>query len=217
MFLRPKSVVVCCWVMAPIVALAAMTADTAGMLTSSGTVRVDDQPASGRTAVFPGSRIETSPHSQAVVTGSGLVISLAESSNLVYGKSALDLQSGVVVIASSTGVTARAQDATISTAAGVPSRFIAKRVGDELLVAALEGSVFVSQDQEGGAIPPNKGVHVKLKKKKAGAADPGEKRVGWLHNDDLGLLLVVAAGVTAGVALGIANSGGSKPATPSGP
>jgi hypothetical protein len=125
----------------------------------------------------------------------------------------------VVVISSMNGITARAEEATISTTAGIPSRFVAKRVGDELLVAALEGSVSVAQDQEGGAIPPNKGVHIKLrKKKKAGGAEGNEKRIGWLHNDDLGLLLLLAGGITAGVALGLVNSQGSTPAaTPTGP
>ena len=59
------------------------------------------------------------------------------------------------------------------------------------------------------------GVKLKLPKDSNGSSSPTvNNKKSWLTNDEIGILIVVAGGVAAGVALGIMNSQSSSPVTP---
>jgi hypothetical protein len=86
-------------------------------------------------------------------------------------------------------------------------------VNDELQLLALEGKVDLSDGQQTETVPAVTGVKVKLPKDSNGSSSNVGKK-SWLTNDEIGILIVVAGAVAAGVAVGIINSQSSSPVTP---
>jgi hypothetical protein len=191
--------------MVVILPLDAVAANAVGMLTSIGTVLVDSQPASATSAVFAGDVIQTKTKSKAIVASQGKTVSLDENSSVRLGANALELQSGAVVV-SSTGGVLRVDNVTITADSATPSKFLARKINGGLQVLALEGTVSVSNGQDTTSVPATKGVKF-----------PRVGRPSWLSNDDIGILIVVAAAIAAGVTLGIVNSQNAKPVSPAAP
>jgi hypothetical protein len=194
-----------CWLMVVILPLEAVAADAVGMLTSIGTVLVDSRPATASGAVFAGEVIETRTKSKAVVAGQGKTISLAENSSMRLGARVLELQSGAVLVSSTSSVV-QVDKVTITGNFAAPSKFLARKINGELQVLALEGTVYVSDGQDTTPVPATKGVKF-----------PRVGRPSWLSNDDIGILIVVAAAIVAGVTLGIVNSQNATPVSPAVP
>ena len=192
-----------CWLMILVQPFNAFAVNTIGMLSSVGTVLIDNQPAGSATAVFPGDLIETKAKSKAIMASPRQTITLSENSTLRIGD-ILELQSGVVVV-SSAATSLRVNNVTVT--ATTPSKFLARRLNGSLEVLALEGSVLVSDGQQTTQVPATRGVSI-------GSLG---KHLSWLRNDDIGILIVVAAAITAGVTLGIVNAQNAKPVTPSAP
>lgn len=137
------------------------------------------------------------------------------------GSTDVELESGSVVVAATSTFTTNVGTARVTTDSYVPSKFIATVDGDDVKVVALEGVVYVSDGQQTTPVPATRGVNIGLgrkKDKRAATNYPGAKKVTWLNNDDIGLIIVIAAGIAAGVTLAIVNSQHSQqPATPAGP
>ena len=163
---------------------------------------------------FDGERLATGANSKATVTSRGTVVSLSSNTSVKLGVKALQLVAGSVVISSDAGSSTKVENLTISTPPGVHAKFLATRENDELKLLALEGKVELSDGQESAPVPAVSGVKVKVPKDSGGSPSTvGRRR--WLNNDEIGILIVVAAAVAAGVALGIVNSGNaSTPVTP---
>ncbi|HEX7423936.1 MAG TPA: hypothetical protein VF311_08625 [Terriglobales bacterium] len=198
-----------CWLMVVILPLDAVAADAVGMLTSIGTVLVDNKPAPVTGAVFAGEVIETKTKSKAVVVAQGKSISLAENSSVRLGAKVLELQSGAVLVSSTSSVV-QVDNVTITANSATPSKFLARKINGELQVLALEGTIYVSDGQQTTPVPTTKGVSLPLPRS-------GRKGIAWLYNDDVGILIVVAAAITAGVTLGIVNAQNAKPVSPAAP
>lgn len=197
-----------------------MAADAVGVLTNSGTVLIDSHQTGFGTAVFSGETVETRANSKAVITGKCRTISLGENSTIRFADRDIDLFSGAVVIGATCNFGMNVDGARIITDPNSPSKFLARRVGDDVQVVALEGVVYVEDGQQTTPVPATRGVNIggsKKKDKKKGADYPGARKPTWLNNDDIGLLIVIAAGIAAGVTLGIINAQNHQPATPAGP
>lgn len=194
-----------CWLMVVILPLDAVAANAVGMLTSIGTVLVDSQPASATSAVFAGDVIQTKTKSKAIVASQGKTVSLAENSSVRLGAKVLELQSGAVLVSSTSSVV-QVDNVTITANSATPSKFLARKINGELQVLALEGTVSVSNGQDTTSVPATMGVKF-----------PRVGRPSWLSNDDIGILIVVAAAIAAGVTLGIVNSQNAKPVSPAAP
>jgi hypothetical protein len=199
-----------CWLMVVILPLEAVAADAVGMLTSIGTVLVDSRPATASGAVFAGEVIETRTKSKAVVAGQGKTISLAENSSMRLGARVLELQSGAVLVSSTSSVV-QVENARITAGSATPSKFLARKINGELQVLALEGTVYVTDGQQTTSVPASKGVSVPLHRDNAA---PAAKGMSWMNNEEVGILIVVAAAIVAGVTLGIVNSQNAKPVSP---
>lgn len=195
-----------CWMMAAILPLSAMSVDAVGMLTTVGTVMVDSRYAAAGGAVFAGDVIETKAGSKAIVSSQGRTVSLGENSAVRVGGKDVELQSGAVVVATTNGVL-RVDNVTISAVSAAPTKFLARKVNGTVQVLALEGTVSVNDGQQTTQVPATKGVSI-------GSAG---RNFSWLLNDDIGILIVVAAAITAGVTLGVVNALNAKPASPAGP
>ena len=159
---------------------------------------------------FDGDRLATGGHSKAVVTSRGTVVSLSSNTSVKLGAKAMELIAGSVVVSSEAGASTKVENLTISTPPGVHAKFLATRVNDELQLLALEGKVDVSDGQQTEAVPAVRGLRVKLPKEPRSSAGTAS-RWSWLHNDDIGILLVVAGAIAAGVTLGIVNSQNATP------
>lgn len=133
---------------------------------------------------------------------------------VVFNSQGIDLDSGTILVSSRQGFITRIDKATITVRAGETGKFLARRVDGELQVLTLEGTVYVSNGQEQTPVPATKGV--KLPKDTGQSGGAGTKP-SWITNPDIGILVVVAAAIAAGVTVGIINSQNSKAASPATP
>jgi hypothetical protein len=161
---------------------------------------------------YDGQKVATGKSSNAVFTSSGTVVSMASNTIVKLGRRNNELLDGVVVVSSEAGTATKVSDFTISTPAGAHGKFLATIDGDGLRLLALEGRVELTDTQKlTQPVPAATGVKIKLPTKDKDSDD--SRRLGgrsWLSNDDIGLLIVLAAAVTAGVTLGIVNSQNSS-------
>lgn len=194
-----------CWAMIAVLPLQVSAADAVGVLTGSGTVLVDGLAVSSN-AVFAGEVIATKARSRAVVSAHGTTVTIGENSSIRFGSRDVELQSGAVVISTSDGML-RVDQVTVTATSGAPTKFLARKINGAVQVFALEGTVSVSDGQQTTPVPATRGVSI------GGRG----KRMSWLLNDDIGIVIVVAAAITAGVTLAIVNSQNAKPASSVGP
>jgi len=193
-----------CWLLVVVMPLNAFAADAVGMLTTVGTVLVDHR-ATTSTAVFAGAVVETKANSKAFMSSKGTAISLAENSTMRLGTDVLELQAGAVVVSSSHSLV-RIGQITITASSNTATKFLARRLNDEVQVVALEGTVDVNDGQQTTTVPATRG-----------AKFPRVGKPSWLLNDDIGILIVVAAAVAAGVTLGVVNAANAKAVSPAVP
>jgi hypothetical protein len=194
-----------------------MAANTVGIIHITGTdATIDGRPCSAVNAGFDGEHLATGANSKATVTSRGTMVSLSSNTSVQLGTKALELIAGSVVVSSDAGSSTRVENLTISTAPGVRARFLAQRVNDELQLLALEGKVDVIDGQESTPVPAVTGVKIKLPQRSQDSKGPRRRAAAgwiWLHNDDIGILIVVAGAIAAGVALGVINSQNQTPVT----
>jgi hypothetical protein len=189
-----------------------MATNVVGKVQTSGNATIDGRPCRTVDVGFDGERLATGENSKAFVTSRGTTVSVSSNTSVKLGAKALELIEGSVVVSSDAGTSTKVENLTISTLPGVPAKFVAKRVNDELQLLTLEGKVDLSDGQQTEPIPATTGVRVKVSKDSKDSPSPAGRS--WLRNDDIGILIVVAAGIAAGVALGIINSQNVKPASP---
>ncbi len=191
-----------------------MATNAVGMIHVSGVdATIDGRPCHAVDMGFEGERLATGANSKATVTSRGTMVSVSSNTSVKLGTKALELIDGSVVVSSDTGTSTKIENLTISTLPGVHAKFLAKRVNDELQLLALEGKVDLSDGQQTETVPAVSGVKLKVPKDSNGSSSKvGGKS--WLTNDEIGILIVVAGAVAAGVALGIVNSQNATPVTP---
>lgn len=191
-----------------------MATNSVGMIHVSGVdATIDGRPCQAVDMGFEGERLATGANSKATVTSRGTTVSVSSNTSVKLGAKALELIAGSVVVSSDAGTSTKIENLTVSTLPGVHAKFLAKRVNDELQLLALEGKVDLSDGQQSEPVPAVSGVKLKVPKDSNGSSSTVGKK-SWLTNDEIGLLIVVAGAVAAGVALGIINSQSSSPVTP---
>ncbi len=193
-----------------------MAAEAAGLVRVSGNATIDGRPCQSVEVWFTGEKLVTGSGSNAVVTAPGTVVSLASNTIVKLGGRSSELIEGLVVVSSEGASITRVDDLTISTPAGARGKFLAKRLDDELQLLALEGRIDLTDGQQTEPVPATTGVKIKLPKRSNEQKISHREAGGtsWLKNDDIGMLMVVAGAVTAGVILGIVNSQNAQPVTP---
>ena len=192
-----------------------MATNSVGMIHVSGVdATLDGRPCRAVDMGYEGERLATGANSKATVTSRGTTVSVASNTSVKLGAKTLELLDGSVVVSSDAGTSTKIENLTVSTLPGVHAKFLAKRVNDELQLLALEGKVDLSDGQQSTPVPAVTGVKVKLPKDSSGSSSSSVGKKSWLTNDEIGILVVVAGAVAAGVALGIINSQNSSPVTP---
>jgi hypothetical protein len=208
--LRTTWVKFCCCVLLVVFPLSMAASDAVGILESSGAVTIDGRPSTSRSPVFEGETIRTGDSERAIVTARGMVIALAQNSEVTLDEVNLRLRSGTIVIG---GAKAAVKVNGVRIAASAPDgKFLVNRVDDDLKVVALKGDLLVGEGQDQTPVPATKGLHVPKDKNSSNGKNSGNNpaRTDWLSNPDIGVLIVVGAAIAAGVTLGIVNSVNSQ-------
>ena len=212
--MSPTWVKTCCCVLLLVFSASMIASDAVGTLLTVGAVTIDGRPSPSKSGVFAGENIRTGDSARAVVTTRGMMISLAPNSSLRIDTGKLELASGMVVV-SGGNVAVSMNGTRIATSGESSSKFLVKRVDDDLKVVALKGDITIGDGPQQTTVPATKGVSIPSQAgTKAGST---AARMSWMSNGDLGILVVVAAGIVAGVTVGIVNSQNGKSASPSTP
>jgi hypothetical protein len=134
-----------CVVLAVALSASGLMADSnTAMLRTSGNVSINGTVISNSSAVFNGDRIRTADNSSVVITSNGLIIAVPSTSSVTYLGKAIELGSGTVEITTSNGLIAKADKFTVTPASPGTVKYEVTRQDHDVLVAAKQGSVVVS-------------------------------------------------------------------------
>jgi hypothetical protein len=198
-----------------------MASDSVGLLASTGTVLVDGYPSTASTAIFAGDEIQTGNSARATLTTRAMSLSLAPNSTLRIASGSFEIGVGTLVVTASDS-SLRVNGTRIATESGKSGKFLVQRDHANLKIVALAGNVLVGEGQQQTTVPATKGVNIGADKNDqdttqnsgTNAGNTLPKTTHWLSNADIGILIAVAAAVTAGVTLGIVNSRNASPSVP---
>ena len=184
------------------------------VLRPAGRVEINGVTEWSTKAMLPGELVETYDNSVARITTAGTSILVMPNSLLKFKGAATELNHGNVIIATSNGMAATADDLTITPAPPGYSKFEIAENEDSVTIAALEGNVTVSDGQESTTV--QEGQQITRKKKKRRDAGAVVAATGpALPREDLLFLLGVIGGITtAGILIG--DQGSTNCVSPSG-
>jgi hypothetical protein len=183
-------------------------AKPAAMLHASGKVEVNRSGTPGTMALFSGDSVNTQTDSVANITSGGTSILVMPNSSVKLQTNAVELSQGDVVIATSTGMAAKADELTITPASQKQSKFEVLENDDSVTVAAQQGNVTVSDGQQSSTVPEGQQTtREKKNKKKAAGAVPGGSG-GFLSGKTLAIIGGASGAALAGIL--ITESGSSK-------
>jgi|SRR5579859_7832993 len=192
-----------------------MMASTNGaMLIGAGKVQVNGTATSGTYTVFPGDQIQTAADSSAMVKSPVAVVSIASESAIQYQGNSVTFEHGNVTVSAPKGADAHFGALVISANPAHPARFQMVRVNGVDRIAALEGSLSITDGihkttLDAGymmttvAEPPSS-PSSPSSSRKAAAAQVGIP--GWA-------IVAITAGALGGVLGGLAVSGAFTSAT----
>ncbi|MGH9524314.1 MAG: hypothetical protein ACRD3E_17455 [Terriglobales bacterium] len=195
--------------------LSLIASDTVGLLSTSGQVLVDGSPAASGRAIFSGDDIRTGDSARAMLTTRAMSIAVGPKSSLRVAPDGLEIADGAVVVTAKDAVL-RINGTRVATKS--TGKFLATTNNSDLKIVALMGTLEVGEGQQQTTVPATTGVNVgkqgKDKDQAGQNGNPVPKTTSWLTNADIGILVVVAAAVVAGVTLGIVNSKNASPSVP---
>jgi hypothetical protein len=207
-----STLLVCCF------SIPSFTADEpsvpAAMLHASGKVQVNRSGAPGTLALFSGDSVDTQGDSVANITSGGNSILVLPSSSVRLQRNAVELSRGDVVIATSSGMAAKADDFTITPAPQKQSKFEISENDDSVTVAAQQGNVTVSDGQESATVQQGQQTTREKKKKKKAAGAAPTKEGGFISGKTIAILAGASGGALAGIL--VATQGSTKCVSPSG-
>jgi hypothetical protein len=183
-------------------------APPAAVLHASGKVEVNRNGTPGTMALFSGDSVDTLADSVANITSGGSSILVMPNSSVKLESNAVELSQGDVVIATSTGMAAKADDITITPASQRQSKFEVSENDDSVTVAAQQGNVTVSDGQQSSTVQEGQQTtREKNNKKKAAGAVPGGSG-GIFSGKTLAIIGGASGAALAGIL--ITQSGSSK-------
>ena len=116
----------------------------AAMLFATGSVMLNGNGAPHNTALFPGDSVRTVKDSAATLTADGSTIMVDPASAIVFGGDRVELNYGAALVTTKKGMSARIKNLTVAPAAHTDTTYRVTRTAGRVLVAALRGSVAVS-------------------------------------------------------------------------
>ncbi len=123
---------------------AMLMADSANaMLYVSGSAAVNGIAASRSTAIFNGDAIQTGNATAVTISSPGSTVLVPANSNVVYGRDAMIVNDGTIVVNTTRGMRTQSSALTVTPAAG-NAKFQVTREKDVIVVAAMRGDVAVT-------------------------------------------------------------------------
>jgi hypothetical protein len=179
----------------------------AAMLHAHGSVTLNGKAVPNSNAVFSGDRILTTESSAATIVRKGTSVVLGAGTSVMYGGDRVEIDWGSAVVVTANGLSARAGEPTVTPASGVSAKYQVVRTGGTVQVAAVEGSVAVSDGKKMVLVKAGDTATFAGK----GLASPpvvASNLAGiWIF-----LIVLVIAGATAGVI--VATRGDESPSSP---
>jgi len=176
----------------------------AAMLYSHGSALLNGTSIPRSSAIFPGDVVQTTKDSVANINATGSTILVLNSSILQYEGSTVTLEHGGVNVSTSKLLATRAEDFTISPAAGVLTEFEVRDVDGRVQIAARKGDLIIKDDSgatttlaQGQETTREESESRKEKKKKRGAGTAPAAAGGILDSP-------VAVGIGTGIVAGVA-------------
>jgi hypothetical protein len=176
-----------------------MSAEThAAMLYATNAVMLNGVEAGRSSAVFAGDSIQTPANGAVSLTAEGSTVMVGPSSTVVYEGDSVRLGSGSTMVTTDKGMKTQVQRLQIAPAAQGRTSYRVVRGGGEVIVAALHGSVNVSDGSSSKTVAEGSTTSVPDPAPPQGGATPGVSGGGGVNKKKAGLIL---AGVSAGVIL----------------
>ena len=186
--------------LAVILPAATMSAEThAEMMYATNTVMLNGVGAERSSAVFAGDRIQTPANGAVRLTTEGSTVMVGPSTTLVYEGDAVRLGSGSTMVTTDKGMKTQVRRLQIAPAAQARTSYRVVRGGGQVMVAALLGSVKISDGSSSKTVAEGNTTSVPdpAPAPPQGGATPGAAGGGLSKTT----LAVILGGVAAGTAL----------------
>lgn len=191
--------------------LATTLADTnAAMAYIQGSASVNGRTVSDSVAVFPGDAIQTGSRSAASISLKGSSVLVTENSSVTFGNTELSLTSGTAQVRTSQGMKARVASISVTPVSAKPAAYEVVRQGAEVRITAVNGSLTVSDGKATTLLESGKSLTLSADGK--ALPQPGGRKSSIAA--DTALIILVFAGIAAGVGVGIANAQDDSPSVP---
>ena len=183
-----------------------MAADSGAMAFPTGNVSVNGKGLSSPTAIFAGDRIRTDAGSLSL-TAAGSSVQVGEKSSVTFSASQLQLASGGMKVATTTGMAGQVRNLTLRPENGKSVYTVAERDG-KVMIAALEGNLALSDGHGQVMLAANHAVAIPVGPQDQPTCKAGdtkcEKAMKKCKSDDTNCKTAAAAGgaAAAGAAAG---------------
>jgi len=209
--MHTRAVKIVSLLMAALFPMSMMAADSGAMAFPTGNVSVNGKGLSSPTAIFAGDRIRTDAGSLSL-TAAGSSVQVGEKSSVTFTASQLQLGSGGMKVATTTGMTGQVRNLTLRPESGKTVYTVAERDG-KVMIAALEGNLALSDGHGQVMLAANHAVAIPVQGDqptcKAGDTKC-EKAMKKCKADDTNCKAAAAAGgAAAGGAAGAAAGAGA--------
>jgi hypothetical protein len=185
--------------LAVILPAATMSAEThAAMLYATNTVMLNGVGATRSSAIFSGDTVQTPAGSAVTITTQGSTVVVGPSSLLVYQGDAVRLGSGLTMVTTETRMKTQIQKLLVTPAAEGRSSYRVVRGSGKVLIAALRGSVKISDGSSEKMVAEGNAATV-ADPEPPPQATPGASGGSVVNK---GTLLGLGVGVGAGVLIG---------------
>ena len=144
----------CCWMLVALPG-AMMSADRAAMLYGTGEVTVNGKPVSRASAIFAGDKIYTGKESAVTLSFGGSRVNLPADSAIIYQPNTIVMEHGRALLQAKRGTVAQLAGVRVRPAAA-SARFQLIQSDSKIQIAALEGSVEVSDGTNTTELPQGK-------------------------------------------------------------
>ena len=169
----------------------------AAMAFVQGKAKVNGHVLANSAAIFPGDAIQTSARSTVSLVLKGSSVLVPEGSSVTYRDKEVLLTSGSVQVRTAGDMSARVAAFSV-TPAGKPAMFEVALVGKEFRIAAVTGSLTISDGKATTLLEGGQTITL--------AANGTPKGPKSALTGDQGLIIIVFTAIAAGVAVGVANA-----------
>jgi len=179
--------------------MATALADVQGaMAYVQGKAKVNGRILTNSAAIFPGDAIQTAAGSTVSLVSKGSSVLVPEGSTVTYREKEVILTSGRAQVRTTGDMSARVAAFSVTPASGKPAMFEVARLGSEVRISAVSGSLSISDGKATTLLASGQTITLAAN----GTATGPKNNI----SGDTGLIIMVFTAVAAGVIVGVANA-----------